>query len=88
MIFVVGLVLFAVMVFGARIATRILFKNVWVERLANLLLLMLPPILLALAIFPPNSGGGLGFVLLVPLLWAAGFAAIIAGGLVDLNRRT
>jgi hypothetical protein len=76
------------MVFGARIATRILFKNVWVERLANLLLLMLCPILLALAIFPSNSGGGLGFTLLVPLLWTAGFAAIIAGGLVDLKRPT
>ncbi len=87
MIFVLGLVLYSVLMFAARIATRLLLKNVWVERLANFLLLMLAPILLALAIFPLNSGGGLGYVLLVPLLWIAGFAAIIAGGLFDLKRR-
>lgn len=85
MLIVIALV-YSVAIFGARIATRTLIKNVWVERLANLLLLVVPPILLALVIFPLNSGGGLGVVLLTPLLWIAGFAAIIAGGLIDLKR--
>lgn len=88
MVFIVVFVGYSLVIFGARIATRALIRNVWIERFVNLLLLLVPPILVAMVIFPSNSGGGLGAVLLIPLIWIAGFAAIIAGGLIDLKRRT
>ncbi len=55
----------------------------WWRVAVSLAIVALPPVGISVLMFPPGSGAGIGLVILLPLLWIVGFAAVTSGNLID-----
>ena len=71
------LVIFAATVFVGRLLQRDGLRVV-----SYLVIVAVPPIAIAVFMFPPGSGAGYGFGMLIPLFWVLGVAGVTAGDLV------